>query len=95
MNKLAQFAREKIPERIVHARGAAAFGEFEVTGDISQYTNMELFSAVGNKCALQARFSTVIHQRGSPEALRDVRGFTVRFQTEQGNWVRSLVEELH
>jgi catalase len=86
LEKLAQFSREKIPERIVHARGAAAFGEFKVTGDISEHTSMELFGSVGNTVPVQARFSMVIHPRGSPEALRDVRGFSVRFQTQQGNW---------
>lgn len=86
IEKISQFDREKIPERIVHARGASAFGEFEVTHDISKYTDAEMFQKVGTKVPIQARFSTVLHPRGSPESLRDVRGFTVRFQTEQGNW---------
>jgi len=86
IEKISQFDREKIPERIVHARGAAAFGEFEVTGDISKYTDAKMFQKVGSKTPVQARFSTVIHPRGSPESLRDVRGFTVRFQTDEGNW---------
>ena len=87
LQKLQQFSREKIPERIVHARGAAAFGEFEVTSDeLAKYTDAEIFQKSGEKVPIQARFSTVLHPRGSPESLRDVRGFTVRFQTQQGNW---------
>jgi catalase len=86
VNKLAQFNREKTPERVVHARGYTAKGHFEVTDDISDLTCADLFSEVGKRTPVATRFSTVTHERGSPESLRDVRGFSVKFYTQQGNW---------
>ncbi|BDA47324.1 Catalase isozyme B [Coccomyxa sp. Obi] len=86
LEKLGQFNREKIPERIVHARGAGAHGYFEVTKDISQYSSADFMQGIGKKTPVTARLSTVVHERGSPESLRDVRGFSVKFKTQQGNW---------
>ncbi|MGB3698124.1 MAG: catalase [Gordonia sp. (in: high G+C Gram-positive bacteria)] len=86
LEKLAHFDREVIPERRMHAKGSGAFGTFRVTHDISQYTRAALFSKVGNECETFARFSTVAGERGAADAERDIRGFAVRFFTEQGNW---------
>ncbi|MGQ0698024.1 MAG: catalase [Panacagrimonas sp.] len=85
IQKLQRFDRERIPERVVHARGTAAHGEFVVTGDISQYTKAKVF-APGSKTPVFTRFSTVIHGLHSPETLRDPRGFAVKFYTPEGNW---------
>jgi len=84
--KLAHFNRERIPERVVHAKGTGAFGTFKVTGDITRYTKAKLFSKVGNKCRVFARFSTVGGEKGSADTERDPRGFAVKFYTEDGNW---------
>ncbi|HSH52637.1 MAG TPA: catalase [Bacteroidales bacterium] len=84
--KLAHFNRERIPERIVHAKGAGAFGKFTVTNDISKYTKAKLFNKVGNECKLFVRFSTVGGEKGSADTERDPRGFAVKFYTEEGNW---------
>ncbi len=84
--KMAAFNRERIPERVVHAKGAAAYGTFTVTHDISKYTSAKLFSKVGNQCEVLARFSTVAGEKGSADTNRDPRGFAVKFYTEQGNW---------
>ncbi|KAI5815158.1 catalase-like domain-containing protein [Pyronema omphalodes] len=86
---LAHFDRERIPERVVHAKGAGAFGEFEVTDDISDLTSAAMFSQVGKKTKALARFSTVGGEKGSPDSARDPRGFAVKFYTEEGNhdWV--------
>ncbi|BDA50585.1 Catalase [Coccomyxa sp. Obi] len=86
IEKLAQFDRERIPERVVHARGASAKGFFEVTHDISQLTCADCLRAPGVQTPVIVRFSTVIHERGSPETLRDPRGFAVKFYTREGNW---------
>ena len=86
IEKLATFDRERIPERVVHARGAGAIGHFEATKDMSEYTRAVLFSEVGKKTDLTVRFSTVIHGKGSPETARDPRGFAVKFYTEEGNY---------
>ncbi|MGV9205839.1 MAG: catalase, partial [Promethearchaeia archaeon] len=86
MEKLATFARERIPERVVHAKGAGAFGTFIVTHDITKYTKAKIFSEVGKKTDLLARFSTVAGERGSADTVRDVRGFALKFYTEEGNW---------
>ncbi|CAK0787184.1 catalase A [Coccomyxa viridis] len=86
IEKLAQFDRERIPERVVHARGASAKGFFEVTHDISHLSAADVFRAPGVQTPLITRFSTVIHERGSPETLRDPRGFAVKFYTREGNW---------
>ena len=86
IEKLASFDRERIPERVVHARGTGAFGEFECYDDFSKYTKAKLFSTKGKKTAVAARFSTVVHGNGSPETLRDPRGFATKFYTEEGNY---------
>ncbi|MEY8761537.1 catalase [Chryseobacterium tongliaoense] len=83
---LAHFVRERIPERIVHAKGTGAYGTFTVTHDISQYTKAKLFSKVGNSCRMFARFSTVGGEKGSADTARDPRGFALKFYTEDGNW---------
>ena len=86
MEKLAHFNRERVPERVVHAKGAGAYGTFTVTGDISNYTRAALFSTVGNQCEIFTRFSTVAGELGSADTVRDPRGFAVKFYTEEGNW---------
>lgn len=83
MEKLANFDRERIPERVVHARGASAKGFFEVTHDISHLTCADFLRAPGVQTPVIVRFSTVIHERGSPETLRDPRGFAVKFYTRE------------
>ncbi|URE27244.1 hypothetical protein MUK42_25154 [Musa troglodytarum] len=86
VEKLAQFDRERIPERVVHARGASAKGFFEVTHDVSHLTCADFLRAPGVQTPVIVRFSTVIHERGSPETLRDPRGFAVKFYTREGNF---------
>jgi catalase len=91
LEKISHFDRERIPERVVHARGAVAFGHFEATGrwgdePIEKYTRAKLFNTPGKKTDLAIRFSTVIGGRDSSEAARDPRGFAVKFYTEDGNW---------
>lgn len=86
IDKLAAFDRERIPERVVHARGAGAFGEFVAAADFSDVTMADFLSQAGKTTQLVARFSTVTHQQGSPETYRDPRGFAVKFYTEQGNY---------
>jgi catalase len=86
MEKLAHFNRERIPERVVHAKGAAAFGIFTVTHDVSQYSKAKLFSAIGKQTPILMRFSTVGGEKGSADTDRDPRGFAVKFYTEEGNW---------
>ena len=83
---LAHFVRERIPERIVHAKGTGAYGTYTVTHDISKYTKAKLFSKVGNSCKMFARFSTVGGEKGSADTARDPRGFALKFYTEDGNW---------
>ncbi|QSJ20293.1 catalase [Nostoc sp. UHCC 0702] len=84
--KMAHFNRERIPERVVHAKGSGAYGTFTVTNDITQYTKAKLFSEIGKQTEVIARFSTVAGERGAADAERDVRGFSVKFYTEEGNW---------
>ncbi|KAF0124719.1 MAG: catalase [Elusimicrobia bacterium] len=86
LEKLAHFDREVIPERRMHAKGSGAFGTFTVTKDITRYTRAAMFSKVGKKTELFARFSTVAGERGAADAERDIRGFAVKFYTEEGNW---------
>ncbi|SDO31957.1 catalase [Lentzea jiangxiensis] len=86
LEKLAHFGREVIPERRMHAKGSGAFGRFTVTGDLTAYTSAALFSAVGNECETFVRFSTVAGERGAADAERDIRGFSTRFYTTEGNW---------
>lgn len=84
--KMAHFNRERIPERVVHAKGSAAFGTFTVTHDISKYTKAKIFSEIGKQTEMILRFSTVGGERGSADTERDPRGFALKFYTEDGNW---------
>ncbi len=86
LEKLAHFDREVIPERRVHAKGSGAFGTLTVTHDISRFTKAGVFSEVGKQTPLFMRFSTVAGERGAADAERDVRGFSVKFYTDEGNW---------
>jgi len=86
VEKLARFNRERIPERVVHARGSGAYGYFEVAHDMSAYTKAKVFNGVGTRSETFVRFSTVAGGRGSPEAVRDPRGFAVKFYTTEGNY---------
>ena len=86
IEKLAHFDREVIPERRMHAKGSGAHGTFTVTHDISRYTNAKIFSEVGKETPIFVRFSTVAGERGAADAERDIRGFAVKFYTEEGNW---------
>ncbi|MDY0042277.1 MAG: catalase [Desulforhabdus sp.] len=86
LEKLAHFDRERIPERVVHAKGAGAYGYFEVTGDVSRYTKARFLSEVGKRTEVFARFSTVGGEKGSADSARDPRGFAVKFYTEDGNY---------
>jgi catalase len=86
LEKLAHQNRERIPERTVHAKGSGAFGTFTVTHDITQYTKAAIFSKVGKQTKLLLRFSTVAGERGAADAERDVRGYALKFYTEEGNW---------
>lgn len=86
LEKMAHFDREVIPERRMHAKGSGAYGTFTVTNDISQYSRAKIFSEVGKKTELFTRFTTVAGERGAADAERDIRGFAVKFYTEEGNW---------
>lgn len=86
LEKLAHFDREVIPERRMHAKGSGAYGTFTVSHDITAFTRAKLFSAVGKKTDLFVRFSTVAGERGAADAERDIRGFSIKFYTEEGNW---------
>ena len=86
LEKLAHFDREVIPERRMHAKGSGAFGTFTVTHDISKYTKAKIFSEIGKKTEMFVRFSTVAGERGAADAERDIRGFAMKFYTEDGNW---------
>lgn len=85
IEKLARFDRERVPERVVHARGTGAHGVFTATTNLSEITSASLFTA-GKQTPVFVRFSTVIHPSGSPEGMRDPRGFATKFYTDQGNW---------
>jgi catalase len=86
IEKLQHFNRERIPERVVHAKGSGAYGTFVVTHDITRYTKAALFAGIGKATDTFVRFSTVGGERGSADTERDPRGFAIRFYTEQGNW---------
>ncbi|KAG0311662.1 hypothetical protein BGZ97_011712 [Linnemannia gamsii] len=86
IDKLTHFDRERIPERVVHAKGAGAHGYFEVTHDISKFTKAKFLNRVGKRTPLFTRFSTVGGEKGSADTARDPRGFAVKFYTEEGNW---------
>lgn len=84
--KMAHFNRERIPERVVHAKGSGAYGTFTVTQDLTRYTRAKLFSEIGKQTKIFLRFSTVGGEKGSADAERDPRGFALKFYTEDGNW---------
>jgi catalase len=86
LEKLAHFNRERIPERVVHAKAAGAHGTFTVTNDITRFTKARIFSEVGKKTEMFGRFSTVAGEKGSADTVRDVRGFALKFYTDEGNW---------
>jgi catalase len=86
LEQMQHFNRERIPERVVHAKGSGAFGTFTVTHDITKYTKAAIFAKVGKKTETFLRFSTVAGERGAADAERDVRGFAVKFYTDEGNW---------
>ena len=85
IEQMAQFNRERVPERVVHAKGGGAFGTFTVTGDVSRYTKAKVLQP-GASCEMLARFSEVAIESGGPDTLRDPRGFALKFYTEEGNW---------
>ncbi len=86
LEKMATFNRERVPERVVHAKGSGAYGTLTITKDITRYSKAKVFSEVGKQTPLLLRFSTVAGERGAADAERDVRGFSVKFYTEEGNW---------
>ena len=86
LEKLAHFDREVIPERRMHAKGSGAFGTFTVTHDITKFTKAKIFSKIGKKTEVFVRFSTVAGERGAADAERDIRGFAMKYYTEEGNW---------
>lgn len=86
LEMMQHFNRERIPERVVHAKGSAAYGTFTVTQDVTKYTRAAFLSEVGKKTETLLRFSTVAGERGAADAERDVRGFALKFYTEEGNW---------
>ncbi len=86
LEKLAHFDRERIPERVVHAKGAGAKGYFKLENDMSPYTKADLFNGVGKQTPLIVRFSQVAGEKGYPDTVRDVRGFAVKFYTQDGNY---------
>src|SRR3978361_108979 len=86
VQKLQHFNRERVPERVVHAKGSGAHGFFEVTADVTQWTNAAFLSEVGKRPPMFARFSQVAGELGSADTVRDPRGFALKFYTEEGNY---------
>lgn len=86
LEKLSHFNRERIPERVVHAKAAGALGTLTITNDITKYTKAKIFSEIGKQTEVLGRFSTVAGEKGSADTVRDVRGFALKFYTEEGNW---------
>lgn len=86
IQKMAQFNRERVPERVVHAKGSGAFGYFEVTADVTQWTKAAFLNQVGKRTPVLLRFSTVAGEQGSADTVRDPRGFAIKFYTEEGNY---------
>ena len=87
LEKLARFNRERIPERVVHAVGSGAYGHLEVTNpDLPRWTHTKMLERAGKRTELFVRFSTVAGSKGSPDSVRDPRGFAIKFYTEEGNW---------
>src|ERR1700736_4157166 len=86
IEKMAQFNRERVPERVVHARGTGAFGYFEVTEDVTGWTRAAFLNTVGKRTPLVIRLSTVAGELGSADTVRDPRGFAIKFYTEEGSY---------
>src|ERR1700738_2395158 len=86
VQKMQHFNRERVPERVVHAKGCGAHGFFEVTEDVTQFTSAGFLGAVGKRTPVFARFSTVAGEQGSPDTVRDPRGFAVKFYSDEGNY---------
>ncbi|MET0300832.1 MAG: catalase, partial [Flavitalea sp.] len=86
LEKMAHFDRELIPERRMHAKGSGAYGVFRVTHDITDYTKADIFSIIGKETEVFVRFSTVAGERGAADAERDIRGFAIKFYTQEGIW---------
>src|SRR5580692_11203301 len=86
LEKLAHQNRERIPERTVHAKGSAAYGKLTITHDITRFSKAGVFAANGRETECLLRFSTVAGERGAADAERDVRGFALKFYTDEGNW---------
>ena len=86
IEKNAQFNRERIPERVVHAKGAGAYGYLEITADVTKYTKAALFSEIAKRTEAFLRFSTVAGEKGSTDSARDPRGFAIKLYTEDGNY---------
>ncbi|WP_322778782.1 catalase, partial [Frankia sp. Cas4] len=86
VQKMAQFNRERVPERVVHAKGGGAHGYFEVTADVTPYTRAAFLAEVGRRTDVFVRFSTVAGELGSADTVRDPRGFAIKFYTEEGNY---------
>lgn len=86
IEKMGHFNRERLPERVVHAKGSAAYGTLTITNDITKYTSAKVFAGLGKQTNCVLRFSTVAGERGAADAERDVRGFALKFYTEEGNW---------
>ncbi|XP_019853902.1 PREDICTED: catalase-like [Amphimedon queenslandica] len=86
LDEMAHFDRERIPERVVHAKGAGVFGYFKVSHDITNYCKAKVFNKVGKRAPIAVHFSTVGGESGSADTVRDPRGFAVKFYTEDGNW---------
>src|SRR5260370_42388627 len=86
IEKLAHFDRERVPERVVHAKGSGAYGSFTVTHDISKYTRASVLSTIGKTTPVFLRFSTVAGEKGSADTERDPRGFAIKFYTDEGIW---------
>ncbi|KAK2565306.1 Catalase [Acropora cervicornis] len=86
LDEMSHFDRERIPERVVHAKGGGAFGYFEVTHDVTKYCKAKIFDKIGKKTPCLVRFSTVGGESGSADTARDPRGFAMKFYTEEGNW---------
>lgn len=87
LDKLGHFDRERIPERVVHAKGAGAHGYFEVTDDCASLTKAKFLNRIGKRTPIFVRFSQMIGEKGSSDTVRDVRGFAIKFYTEEGNSV--------
>lgn len=86
LDEMAHFDRERIPERVEHAKGTGAFGYFEVTNDITQYSAAKLFEKIGKRTPIAMRFSQVAGEKGSADTVRDPRGFAIKFYTDDGIW---------